>query len=264
MDNIASTEQQINNIKTIAQKVMENAPSNLMRVTFDPAYAGGNPKIITPGNSAASDDSRKVVLCPGCSPIFPSGDGIAGQVANRGDAVILGSLVDLPAGNNNHGNHILLPWNPETTTTGTVGSNNQVKFWRFEVTRSIKVASLSFEIAAAVGSSNAGVSIYSSDGLNKLIDSGAIGSGTTGVKTATLGTSVLLTKGHYLLAYTVTDTGVTFRAVALASSLNNLINVGTVHRGQAGNSSSGGVNPSSLGTITTSSTTAVPVVLLNS
>lgn len=152
------------------------------------------------------------------------------------------------------GVHLHLPYvGMNNTLSDNPGVANTVYCAKVIIPARITVSALSFYVGTGVASQYAALALYSADGNTKLLDTGAVSVASSGVKTVTFGTPVTLEPGMYWYAWTCTSTGVAWRAAYYATSSSNelaIMNAGTVHSGTAANTSSAGVMPSTLGTIT--------------
>lgn len=156
---------------------------------------------------------------------------------------------------------------PNDAPIGTAGSAsmaaNAVRFWRFFLHRKIVVTSVTFRLTTAGGAGKlVSVGIYNSDGTSLLVDSTPITAVGTGVKTKT-GLSVTLFPGEYIMAWTTDSAAAAaFTTVPSSTNQNQVFNDVVVIVGTAGNSSTAGQLPATLGTLTTSADVDVPIVKL--
>jgi hypothetical protein len=134
--------------------------------------------------------------------------------------------------------------NPSTTI-------NQVSVFQFTLSSPFTISRVSCYVAIGVASQTANFGIYDSNG-NKLLDSGALNAGTSATTASNAITPVTLPVGTYYFAQSTSNTSIQITGFALNSAqLDDMVNAGgTVKNGQAANSTSGGVMPSTLGTIT--------------
>ncbi|KKL86480.1 hypothetical protein LCGC14_1944300 [marine sediment metagenome] len=146
------------------------------------------------------------------------------------------------------------------TTAGTVfvSTNNQVRAFLFVLPFREIVRRITITITNSIASSLVGVGIYDKDG-NRLLHSGAIDSSSAAVISTTI-TAVTLEPGVYYFAQTTNDTTVQARIWSAVNVTGPILNEGTLKLvGSAANSSSSGVLPATLGTIT-AATTRNPMV----
>lgn len=145
------------------------------------------------------------------------------------------------------GGTINLP--PVGVNTAVLSAANQVRVYEFVLPFNTLVRKLAFNVTTLFAGGNCGVGIYSAAG-NLLVNSGAVSTASTGNKTATLATPVLLTPGTYFLAWTGDNTTFTLLGFTVGS-LEGLMRANNANRnGIAANASSGGVLPATLGAIT--------------
>ena len=140
-------------------------------------------------------------------------------------------------------------------------SANQVRGFRFFLPMNFTVGRLTVECAAgAAGGRIGGAGIYNADGSSLLLST-TFDFSTTGVKTSTI-TAVTLTEGFYILAFTCNNANPTFTALDTNAGIwNTIMNNTTVNLGNAANSSSAGVLPSTTGSLTGSGTDFAVVAL---
>lgn len=148
-----------------------------------------------------------------------------------------------------------------SNTNSSLGANNQVQFFRFTVTRKITVVSIHFYVSGTNAGSLCAVGIYNSAGTTKLIDSGAISSASSGLKSVTLGASVTLTPGDYIMAWTLTSKSANLLVAPVLNPIN-ILNGSVIVLGAAGNASAAGVLPTTLGTLTTALSSGQGVALV--
>lgn len=128
---------------------------------------------------------------------------------------------------------------------------NQTRISSFYLQQACLVNKVSFQIQTAAAGSFTGAGLFSPDGNVKLLETGAVDSSTTGLKTVTLASTFLLLPGLYQYAYTASD--VLVQAVLLGGiNSATLSNIGTprvVVDGFGANASVGGVLPATLGVL---------------
>ena len=144
--------------------------------------------------------------------------------------------------------------NAATVSTQTVTSaNNAVRVFQQVLPFRAIVRQIGWELTTGVDASNSSMGIYNADGTSLLVHSGAVGTAIAdqGIQTTSV-TAVTLEPGIYYFAQTSTSAVVECRMWNLGARGQNLLNaVSTAERlGTAANSSSSGVLPATLGTIT--------------
>lgn len=146
----------------------------------------------------------------------------------------------------------------QAALTGGTGANG-VTCHELTVISEMRITKLAIEVTTLSAGNFAGVAVYSADGGTLLLESGAIDTTTTGAKTATLGTPVVLLPGNYILAWTATSTVPRFRTMSddAVSAFANMINSVTVRNATAANASASAVFPATTGTLT--ATTQPPI-----
>lgn len=161
--------------------------------------------------------------------------------------------------------------NSDSAIAWNSSSGNTLTAIQFVLPFTITINKITIGIGTGVSGSFVLVGIYDQNG-NKVIDSGEF-SGTTSsvVLSNTLSAGVTLPAGVYYFAWGWTGTGSSaltsansFTATAATGSTwpSNPMNKNVTRVATAGNSISGGVMPSSLGTLTAlSSLNAIPAVL---
>ena len=149
---------------------------------------------------------------------------------------------------------------PTALTVGlAVGVNDQIRTIQFVLPFRAVVRRIALEISTLSVGDNLGVGLYDASG-NLILESGAISTTTTGVKTASI-TAVTLEPGVYFHAETADNTTVQIRKVSISSNVRNLLNAYATDKcGIAANTSTAGVLPATLGAIT--ATTNVPSLVL--
>jgi len=140
---------------------------------------------------------------------------------------------------------------PTTFVTGGIisGTINQITAFQFVLPYSITISRVSVIIDTAQAGATVNVGIYSAAG-SKLLDSGGLSASSTGAVHATI-TPVALAAGVYYFAQSASNTAVAVETLQPASSKDvNMLNALSVKVGQAANSTSGGLMPATLGTLT--------------
>lgn len=149
-----------------------------------------------------------------------------------------------------------------TNTAPVVGSANAVRVTQFVLPARITISKITIKPAAILASSTITVGIYSADGNTKLIDSGTFNGGSASVQTNTI-VPVTLNPGVYNFAQSASSSS-TLTVVCLANDANSigssLLNNNVVRTGNAANSATAGVLPSTLGTITSIAVNLVAAV----
>ena len=150
---------------------------------------------------------------------------------------------------------------PHVMTAQTIVSvANRVLTNQFVLPFQVTVRTINTQVTTLEAAKKYSVGIYSADGNTLLVDSGAISTASTGVKSVTI-TAVTLIPGVYLFAHTADGT------TAAAQKLNMpnvqaLMNGGSASKAnRAANASSAGVLPATLGTLT-EATARLPVAAL--
>ena len=142
------------------------------------------------------------------------------------------------------------PYGPTAgSNTAALASNNQVRVQQFVLSFRVLVANLAFRIAAASAGGLAGVGMYDKD-KNKLFALEGVDTTATGVKTGAVSPSVTLEPGVYYVAWTGDNTTVLFNGGSATTPSAQILNAIAAKVGNAANTSSSGVLPATLGTIT--------------
>lgn len=131
-----------------------------------------------------------------------------------------------------------------------VTSANEVRVTQFVLLSSYTIRKVAVDVTALVAASTCSFGIYDVSG-NKLIDSTAINSASTGLKSVTLGTPVVLPAGLYYFAQSATAAGVQVPGggTTISAAIFNTWNAGG-YNAIAANVVSGGVMPATLGVLT--------------
>ena len=146
--------------------------------------------------------------------------------------------------------YLYAPYGPTANATTTaLASADQVRVYQFVLPYRVLVARLAFSIATLSVGGLAGVGIHDKD-KNKLFANEGISTTTTGVKTGTVSPSVTLEPGVYYVTWTADNTTVTLFASTTGSAQGTLLNAQSAKAGVAANTSTAGVLPATLGTIT--------------
>ncbi len=140
-------------------------------------------------------------------------------------------------------------------TNSFIGNVNDIFAYQFVLPFRVVVRRISWELTTGVNSSLSAVGLYSADGNSLLVHTGAVSTAIAdqGV-ISTVVTAVTIEPGIYFFAQTSTSTSVIVRAVNVPTLTIDLIESGSTNPlvGIAANSSSSGVLPATLGTITAS------------
>lgn len=160
----------------------------------------------------------------------------------------------------NNGDGSSFAYDPGNNGNFGTGTANQVKFWMIRIPLPLKVTKLSTAIAGgeASGAKICAFAVYSADGQTKLISWDNIDVSTNGAKNTSI-SPVILPAGVYCVAMSnanaanATNTGGAYSTRGSSAAGDQWTNNGTIRQGVGTNSMSGGVMPSSLGTLTTSS-----------
>lgn len=148
------------------------------------------------------------------------------------------------------------------TSVALVGSADEVRVVLFYAPMRVTVNRIGANGVTNGSGNNAGFGIYTADGNTKVCDSGAISTTSwSGAAAYTLSGSCTFGPGYYYYAWTADNTTPTIRSGSAFTNYFAPLNVGTgTVLGTAANASSGGVLPSTLGTLTDSNSLAVPIV----
>ena len=142
-----------------------------------------------------------------------------------------------------------------TKTTGFMAENvNDVFAFQFVLPFRAVVRAISFDLTTGINGSNSGLGIYGVDG-NRLVHTGAISTAIADVAIIrTAVTAVTLEPAVYYFAQTSSATGVVARVFNTSSAAWLILEEGSpvVRVAKAGNASSAGVLPATLGTLTAS------------
>ena len=145
------------------------------------------------------------------------------------------------------------------TTQELIGSVNQVLAFQFVLPFRAIIRTITSEVTTSEASSLYAMGIYSIDGNTLLVDSGAISGASSGVKSVTI-TAVTLEPGVYWFAQTSNATATIIHRSLNVTGLAGIINGGSQEKTiLAGNASSSGVLPATLGSLT-ATTTRLPGV----
>lgn len=138
-----------------------------------------------------------------------------------------------------------------TFTTSASGGTNTVYVIRFTVTRKMTISTVHMSLGTGSVGNNLSFGIYSNDGNTKLVDSGAISTTSTGIKSVTLGSPVTIDAGVYLFAYATQNTTMRYAGfTGLNSTAMDIANADVTVFATAANSASSGSLPSTTGALT--------------
>jgi hypothetical protein len=199
--------------------------------------AVGTTGTVLHGNTGADPTFSAVDLTADVTGILPPANGGITSITTADQGGFWGAWVGYEVGN---------------IAGGTIiSANNQVRVWQFVLPFRCVVGHITFRLTTGIASSLTDIGIYSADGNTKLVSTGAIDtSGAAADKTTPVG-PVTLNPGVYYFAWTSNDATVQLYRHGSDTTQIPLMNTGTAKRiGTAANSSSSGVLPSSLGTIT--------------
>lgn len=150
---------------------------------------------------------------------------------------------------------LLYPYYGQSLSSTPAGTtNNQITVFQFVLNSSFTISKVTSLITTGAAGASVNFGIYSPAG-NKLLDSGALNATTSNSAVSnTLGSPVALSSGVYLFAQSTSNTGVQVPGLATTSvAATNMLNLHAVRIGQTANSTSAGVMPATLGTITADS-----------
>lgn len=136
-----------------------------------------------------------------------------------------------------------------SSSASAVAIGNTVYVARVYIPVKLTVNHILFQQSNNAAAGNASVGIYSYDGNTLLIDSGIFDTSVAAaVRDKTLGASVTLNPGFYIVAWTCTQTTTGFRAVP-SFAVDSIGNTDVALIATAANASSGGVLPATLGAL---------------
>jgi hypothetical protein len=140
----------------------------------------------------------------------------------------------------------------ETAVAGPSTSANQVFVFQFILPHSITINKIVYSVTTLSASDKWGFGIYSSDGLTKLVDSGAVSPTATGTAFSVTIGAVTLPPGTYYFAQT--SSGTTAQMNFFPSNTAQMFPIFNLNRSRTGlgaNASVAGVLPSTIGAIST-------------
>jgi hypothetical protein len=136
-----------------------------------------------------------------------------------------------------------------TTTTVSMASANQVFLHRVYIPHKVTYNSITVNVGTLSGGGLMGFGVYNNACTSKLIDSGAVSTGSTGNVSTTLGAAVTLSPGFYWFGWTADNTTAALRGISINNNVVTLMNQGTVQIGVGANASAAGVLPSACGAV---------------
>jgi len=142
---------------------------------------------------------------------------------------------------------------PQNGAAGTAvaGTANQLRVMQVVIPYTITVGKVVGNITTSSSGQNMFVGVYDSSG-NKLLEAALSCTTANGVSTS-LGSTVTLTPGTYWYAVSASDTTCAASGASLSGGWFNMLDKNTTRTATAANSVSSGVMPSTLGTLTFSS-----------
>ena len=143
---------------------------------------------------------------------------------------------------------------PTNVSSGAtfVSVADQVDVFQFVLPFRVVVGNIVTEITGAGGAGKKySVGLYSADGNTLLVHTGALAADATGILKTAISPTVTLEPGVYFFAQTTDDGATTATRINVDAFAFDLLNEGSSTRfGNAANTSSAGVLPATLGTIT--------------
>ena len=151
---------------------------------------------------------------------------------------------------------------PQASSVSTVvaGTANQVRVMQVEVPVTITVGKIVANVTTISATQNIFVGVYDTAG-NKLLEA-AVSCAVLNGATTSLGTPVTLTPGTYLYAVSASDTTCAAGGMSLSGGWFNMLDKNTTRTATAANAVSGGIMPSTLGTLTFNSSFTPIVTML--
>ena len=139
---------------------------------------------------------------------------------------------------------------PQASSVSTVvaGTANQVRVMQVEVPVTITVGKIVANVTTISATQNIFVGVYDTAG-NKLLEA-AVSCAVLNGATTSLGTPVTLTPGTYLYAVSASDTTCAAGGMSLSGGWFSMLDKNSTRTATAANAVSGGVMPSTLGTLT--------------
>ena len=168
---------------------------------------------------------------------LPRVTGATGVVDTADQGYFLGAVVFLGGGSG--------------LAAAVVGSVDDVKVWQFVLPFRVVVRNIVVEVTTLDSGKKIGLGLYDASG-NLYLKSGAISATSTGFLTDAI-TAVTVEPGVYFFAQTCDSTTVQVSHTTIPNRPTTVLNAQTVKKiGLAANSSSAGILPATLGTITAS------------
>ena len=151
---------------------------------------------------------------------------------------------------------------PQAASISTVvaGTANQLRVMQVELPMTITVGKVVANVTTISAGQNIFVGVYDTSG-NKLLEAALSCAALNGVS-ASLATPVTLTPGTYLYAVSASDTTCAASGTSLSGGWFNMLDKNTTRTATAANAVSGGVMPSTLGTLTFNSSFSPIVSML--
>lgn len=222
-----------------------------------PACASANTKY---GYTFVDSGQTRFVACTGTNTLafFDWNNGVLGSGGSGGSSYTLnssGSFV-IPGADS---------WGIQTPTyLFTHATANTIRVFKFRVTAPIEITRVTVNSNTNVSGGFYALGIYNDAGTTKLLDTGAVSTTTwSGTTTITVSSVTLQPDVWYWLAETTSSNSIQMLLVSLNSNMSAVLNGVTTVMGTAANSSTAGVLPSTLGTITPSNFTTAPWVKLS-
>lgn len=234
-------------------------------VPSNPPGAGtsGGLTLLLQTNSVNNGDQSLLNLKNGTG-VTIADDGVGGVTINAGGGVV--SLATAGQTGFYGPGMLIYGATPGSGSAGVSLVKNANEVWavKFILNEVITVRKVVCSPSNNVGSNFLGFAIYDTAGTTRLINSGAFALSTAGVPFSnTLGSPVILSPGEYWFAQTTTSAaGGTCEGVSLSTSIGwvDIMNKNATRIGLSSNAGSGGICPTSLGTITALTTaTAAPL-----
>ena len=150
--------------------------------------------------------------------------------------------------------------NLASSNTPITGTANQILVVQFVLPTPITARRLTANISVAAAGQKFFIGVYSTAG-KKLLQA-SLSCGALNATTATLTSPVALPAGTYFYAYGVSNTTCAATATPIALGIANMLQKNSIRLATSSNAVSAGVLPATLGTLTPTALSAIPVVLL--
>ena len=150
--------------------------------------------------------------------------------------------------------------NLASSNTPITGTANQILVVQFVLPTPITARRLTANISVAAAGQKFFIGVYSTAG-KKLLQA-SLSCGALNATTATLTSPVALPAGTYFYAYGVSNTACAATATPIAVGIANMLQKNSIRLATSSNAVSAGVLPATLGTLTPTALSAIPVVLL--